>query len=108
MSPRTTALPGGLVCYVAFAQVPDRHLRPVGTLHLFDSFLSSGGSWRGIRRWLEVRSHQWFALYSNIVGIFRSDGVTDLIDDSVPDMVEPADILALTAGAMKEMHGICF
>jgi hypothetical protein len=54
-----------------------------------------------------VRSHQWFALYSNIIGIFRSDGVTDLIDDSVPDMVVPADILALTAGAMKEMHGIC-
>jgi hypothetical protein len=94
-----------------------RYLRPVGTLHLFDvrnvvavlcetsigvvrldfhSFLSSGGSW-----------HQWFALYSNIIGIFRSDGVTDLVDDSVPDMVVPADILALTAGAMKEMHGIC-
>jgi hypothetical protein len=55
-----------------------------------------------------VRSHQWFALYSNIIGIFRSDGVTDhLVDDSVPDMVVPADILALTAGAIKEMHGVC-
>jgi hypothetical protein len=99
-----------------------------GTLHLFDvrkvvaflcetsigvvrldfhNFLSSGGSWRGIRRWREVRSHQWFALYSNIIGIFKSDGVTDLIDDSGPDMVVPADILALIAGSMKEMHGIC-
>jgi len=44
-----------------------------------------------------------FALYSNIIGIF----VTDLVDDSVPDMVVPADILAFNAGAMKEMHGIC-
>ena len=115
-------LPGGLVCYVAFAQVSDGHLGPVGTLHLVDvrnvvavlcetsigvvrldfrSFLSSGGRWRGIRRWREVRSHQWFALYSNIIGIFRSDGVTDLVDDSVPDMVVRTDILALTAGAMK-------
>ena len=50
----------------------------------------------------EVHLHQWFALYSNIIGIFRSDGVTDLVDDSVPDMVVSADILAL-----KEMHGIC-
>ncbi len=101
MSPRTTALPGGLVCYVAFAQVPDGHLRPVGTLHLFDSFLSSGGSWRRIRRWLEVRSHQWFALYSNIIKIFRSDGVTDLIDDSVPDMVVPADILYTSSQTLR-------
>ena len=73
-----TTLPGGLVCYVAFAQVSDGHLGPVGTLRLVDvcnvvavlcetsigvvrlldfhSFLSPGGSWRGIRRWREVCS----------------------------------------------------
>ena len=54
-----------------------------------------------------MRLHQWFVLYFNIVGILRPNGFTDLVDDSVPDMVVPADILALTAGAMKEMHGIC-
>ena len=65
----STALHGGLVvCFVVLALVPDGHLGPVGTLHLFDirdvllcetsigvnrldfhSFLS-WGSWRGIRR----------------------------------------------------------
>ena len=54
-----------------------------------------------------MRSHQWFTLYFIIVGILTSNGVPDLIDDSVPDMVVPADVLVLTAGAMKEMHGIC-
>jgi hypothetical protein len=100
----STALLCGLVCYVAFAQVPetgrDFDVRKVvvfetsiGVVRLdFHSFLSSGGCWRGIRRWREVRSHQWFALYSNIKGMFRSDGVTNLVDDSVPDMVVPADI----------------
>ena len=53
-------------------------------------------------------SHKWFALPFNVVGVLiRWDGVTDLVDDSVPDVVLPPDVLALTAGAMKEMQGIC-
>jgi hypothetical protein len=68
----------------------------------------SRGSWRGIRRGREVRVHRWFALHFNIVGVLiKSDGVTDLVDDSIPVVVVPAYVLALTAGAMKEMHGIC-
>ena len=57
-----------------------------------------------------MRSNKWFTLHFNVVGVVLiwSDGVTDLIDDSVPDVVMPPDVLALTAGAMKEMHGICY
>ena len=52
------------------------------------------------------RSHKWFALHFNVVGSSsgRSDGVTDLVNDSVPDVVVQLDVLALTAGAIKELH----
>jgi hypothetical protein len=111
------------------AEVPDGHpTRPVRALLFFDvrdvvtvlsetsigawldchSFLSGSGCW-GIRRGWGVRSNKWFALHFNVVGVVLiwSDGVTDQIDDSVPDVVMPPDVLALTAGAMKEMHEIC-
>jgi hypothetical protein len=45
-----------------------------------------------------VRSHQWFTLYFIIVGILTSNGVPDLVDDSVPDMVVPADVLVFCWG----------
>jgi hypothetical protein len=63
------------------------------------NFLSRRGWW-GIRRGWEARSHKWFALHFNVVGVLiRSDGVTDLVDDdSVPDVVVPPDVLA---GVMK-------
>ena len=45
-----------------------------------------------------MRLHKWFALHFNVVRVLiRSDGVTDLVDDSGPNVVVPPDELALTA-----------
>jgi hypothetical protein len=64
------------------------------------------GRWREIRRGREVRSHKWFALHCNVIGIIITDGGANLVDDSIPDMIVPANVLALAAGAVEEVHGI--
>ena len=59
----------------------------------------SGGGGR------EMRSDEWLALYFDVRGaVVGAKSVTDLVNDSITNMVMPAEILTFTAGTIKEMH----
>ena len=99
------ALPGGLVCHITLA------------LHLFDvrdviavlsgssAIASSPGGAGGGSAVVRISGPRSTSM-SKGSSSDRSDGVTDLVNNSVPDVVVQLDVLALTDGAIKEVHWI--